>query len=153
MAKAKSPPKKLPSKSTAPTQSPMASLEQRVKKLETQFKSASLTAPVGAPTAGTAPTITATADSRPLSFSLGPNAPAFVKLTLDQTETLILGTDPVSCKPKPKGVLISLLIDLHGNAGQTATITITNATNTTMTATIPAGRSDWSESRALLPSW
>ena len=127
-------------------------LTARVAKLETQVKALRVTAPTKT-SSSTAPILGPTAESRPLTFSLGPNAPAFVQVTLDQTEKLVLGTSPVSSKPKFKNVPISMLIDLLGNAGQTAKITITNVNNSPMTATIPPGRSDWSESRGLIPTW
>jgi hypothetical protein len=149
-SKSKSPPKRASSKSATPKTSAGPTLEQRVKRLETHVKELSLTASAG-PGAGALPAMTAAAPAGALVFSLGPNPPTIVKLTLDGSEVLILGTAPVQSKPKPKGVVVSLLIDLHGSAGQTASITVSNAIPAAITATIPPGRSDWSESRALLP--
>ena len=98
-------------------------------------------------------TAAARTDTRPLTFLLAPGGPAIVKLTLDSTEVLILGTSASSSKPRAKGTLTSLLVDLHGTGGQQVSITIGNTVPATITATIPPGRSDWSESRALLAKW
>lgn len=143
-------------KPTATDKSSISALTRRVVKLEAHLSTFSVSAS-GISSARTAgPNIVSTdptLDARPLTFQLAAGGPTIVKLTLDGSEVLMLGTGPSSSIPRTKGSVTSLLIDLHGTSGQQASITITNAIPAGITATIPPGRSDWSEPRSLLAKW
>jgi hypothetical protein len=75
-------------------------------------------------------------DREPITFSLASGGPKMVRLTLDGTELILLGSDPKQSQPRPNGTVVSVFMETWGDPGQQASIDVTNAGPTPMTSSV-----------------
>jgi hypothetical protein len=142
---AKVPPKKPNNRQASPAPSIPPSLDKRLKNLERHVAALHGVASIASlATAG---------DARPLTFALTAGSAKMVRLTLlDTHESLILGTAPVTSRPRANGAVVGVWLETWGDPGQQATIGVMNATpNPLKSSTLQT--SYLAESRTLRAQW